>query len=371
MSDEIKKQNEKKVKETIQNNSEILFLYDAKMCNPNGDPDDENKPRMDYDRGINLVSDVRLKRYIRDYLMDYRNETIFVSKVNRETVDATGRLKKLIELYKQEIESNDAMKTDLFDKKGGANEKNLSKHLQWLLSKMIDVRFFGATMPLKSEVGKGASITFTGPIQFNWGYSLNKVAGPMESNTITSVFAGAGDEHSTMGKDYRVNYSLIAFHGIISAKRAEHTNLKDADINLFDEAIIQAIPLEATTRSKTGQSPVLFIRVNYNTSEYFFGDMRKYVKIIDNKDIQIAFDDTAKLRSTADYKLDLSDLSAKLSKINDKIKEIHFWHDENLRINGWEIQEGIEKKLKIKSKDGTDIMIPLIKLPKPKNNYPK
>src|SRR5659263_448140 len=123
MSDEIKKQNEKKVKETIQNNSEILFLYDAKMCNPNGDPDDENKPRMDYDRGINLVSDVRLKRYIRDYLMDYRNETIFVSKVNRETVDATGRLKKLIELYKQEIESNDAMKTDLFDKKEELTKK--------------------------------------------------------------------------------------------------------------------------------------------------------------------------------------------------------------------------------------------------------
>ncbi len=370
MSDEIKNQNEKKVKETIQNNSEILFLYDAKMCNPNGDPDDENKPRMDYDRGINLVSDVRLKRYIRDYLSDYRKETIFVSKVNRETVDATGRLKKLIELYKQEIESNDEMKKDLFDKKG-ANEKNLAKHLQWLLSKLIDVRFFGATMPLKSEVGKGASITFTGPIQFNWGYSLNKVSGPMESNTITSTFAGAGDEHSTMGKDYRVNYSLIAFHGIISAKRAEHTNLKDADINLFDEAIVQAIPLEATTRSKTGQNPILYIRVNYNTSEYFFGDMRKYVKIIDKNNNEIAFDDTAKLRSTADYKLDLSDLSAKLGKINDKIQEIHFWRDENLRINGWEIQEGNENKLKTKSKDDTDVMIPVIKLPKPKNNNPK
>ena len=55
--------------ESIENNSEILFIYDAKMCNPNGDPDDENKPRMDYDRNINLVSDLRLKRYIRDYLM--------------------------------------------------------------------------------------------------------------------------------------------------------------------------------------------------------------------------------------------------------------------------------------------------------------
>lgn len=371
MSDEIKNQTEKKDKETIQNNSEILFLYDAKMCNPNGDPDDENKPRMDYDRGINLVSDVRLKRYIRDYLMDYKDQTIFVSKVNRETVDATGRLKKLIELYKQEIESNEVMKKDLFDR-NGPNEKNLAKHLEWLLSKLIDVRFFGATMPLKSEVGKGASITFTGPIQFNWGYSLNKVTGPMESNTITSTFAGAGDEHSTMGKDYRVNYSLIAFHGIISAKRAKITELKTADINLFDEAIVQAIPLEATTRSKTGQSPVLYIRVNYNTSEYFLGDMRKYVKIIDKNNNEITFDDTSKLRSTADYKLDLSELCAKLGNINDKILQIHFWKDENLKINGWVIQKGNEKKnsnemkLKIKSKGGSEIEILVIELPKPK-----
>jgi len=51
-------------------NSDILFIYDAKLCNPNGDPDDENKPRMDYDTHRNLVSDVRLKRYIRDYLLN-------------------------------------------------------------------------------------------------------------------------------------------------------------------------------------------------------------------------------------------------------------------------------------------------------------
>lgn len=235
---------------TIERNSEIQYIYDARMCNPNGDPDDENKPRMDYNRSVNLVSDVRLKRYIRDYLMDYKGGGIFVSKVGGKTVDATDRLKKLIEENKEEIEADDELK-DLFDK-NKPNEKNLSKHLPWLLSKLIDVRFFGATIPLKSEVGKGASITFTGPIQFNWGYSLNKVSGPMESSTITSTFAGAGEDYSTMGKDYRVDYSLIAFHGIISAKRAEHTSLTDEDIDLFDDAMIKAIPLEATTRSKTG-----------------------------------------------------------------------------------------------------------------------
>ena len=65
---------------TLSNNSEILFLYDAKMCNPNGDMDDENKPRMDYDTSTNLVSDVRLKRYIRDYFENVLNKEIFVTE---------------------------------------------------------------------------------------------------------------------------------------------------------------------------------------------------------------------------------------------------------------------------------------------------
>lgn len=341
---------------TIENNSEILYIYDARMCNPNGDPDDENKPRMDYNRSVNLVSDVRLKRYIRDYLMDYKGGAIFVSKVGGETVDATNRLKKLIDENKEEIEADEELK-DLFDK-NKPNEKNLSKHLPWLLSKLIDVRFFGATMPLKSEVGKGASITFTGPIQFNWGYSLNKVTGPMDSSTITSTFAGAGEDYSTMGKDYRVDYSLIAFHGIISAKRAEHTSLTDEDIVLFDDAMIKAIPLEATTRSKTGQYPLLYIRIEYNTPEFFSGDLRRYAKITDKEGGEMPFEETAKLRSPDDYNLDLTKLCKKLGDCKDKILRVHFWKHEDLRVKGWDTDDN-----RLKVDDGG---IPVVMLPETK-----
>lgn len=76
------------------NNSEILYLYDAKLTNPNGDPDEENRPRMDYERDINLVSDLRIKRYIRDYLLDKGYE-LFVSKVDDKAVTAEGRIKEL------------------------------------------------------------------------------------------------------------------------------------------------------------------------------------------------------------------------------------------------------------------------------------
>jgi len=77
-------------------NNEILFLYDCKECNPNGDPDNENKPRMDLLREKALVSDVRLKRYMRDFFQNVKNEPIFVSKVDDETVDATDRFADFI-----------------------------------------------------------------------------------------------------------------------------------------------------------------------------------------------------------------------------------------------------------------------------------
>ncbi len=315
-------------------NSDILFIYDAKLCNPNGDPDDENKPRMDYETQRNLVSDVRLKRYIRDYLMGLKNNSgtpiyeIFVSQVEGETVDATNRLKKLIGKYRDEIENNEELK-DLINKDGKPQEKELSKHIDWLLSKLIDIRLFGATMPLKSEE-RGASITFTGPVQFNWGYSLNKVQ-IVESSTITSTFAGRGEEYSTMGKDWRVYYSLIAFHGIISGKRAEKTKLSEGDIKLFDNALLEAIPLQATTRSKIGQTPRLLIRIEYKDDATFLGDLRKYVKVKPEEN----------LRDINELKLDISNLIDLIKKNINKINKIYLWKHEDLEVEGNELENSI------------------------------
>ncbi len=116
-------------------NSEILFLYDAKMTNPNGDPDDENKPRMDYEKEVNLVSDVRLKRYIRDYL-ESKGYEIFVAKVDGQVVDATERLKRFLG-------------------KDNKLEKLSAEDMEKILQNLIDVRLFGATMPIKAQKKEG------------------------------------------------------------------------------------------------------------------------------------------------------------------------------------------------------------------------
>jgi CRISPR-associated protein Csh2 len=323
----------------VEHNSDILFVCEAKMCNPNGDPDDENRPRMDYASNRNIVSDVRLKRYIRDYLQNHKGKEIFVSKVGDKTVKADERLEALIKKYEVEIKNNPELK-DLLNNKGEPVVKNLSNHMGWLLRKLDDVRLFGATMPLgKGEETTGGGITFTGPVQFNWGYSLNKVAGPMDSSGITSTFAGAKESYGTMGKDYRVDYSLIAFHGIISAKRGEHTNLSQEDINTLDDAMVNAIPLEATTRSKIGQTPLIYIRVEYNSPEFFIGDLRNYMKIVDNNGIEIPFDETSKLRSLKDYSFNLSELTKKLIKYKDRIEKVIFCKKEELSVIGWELDD--------------------------------
>lgn len=287
------------------NNSDILFLYDAKLTNPNGDIDEENRPRMDYERSLNLVSDVRLKRYIRDYL-EQLGYDIFVGKVDGNTVNATKRIEELFKNYEGKVK----------------NKKKLSEEEQnWMLDQLIDVRLFGATMPIQSE-DKGGSMAFTGPVQFNWGYSLNKV-NLVESASITSHFGSSSDsDGGNIGKDYRVYYSFLAFHGVISGHRAKHTRLKDEDVELLDQAMVKSIPLSAT-RSKVGQYPRFYLRVEYNSNEFIAGDLRDLIELNRKEG----------LRSISELELIVDPLINKLLEIREEITNLHIWQDSNLIMN--------------------------------------
>lgn len=268
------------------NNNEILYLYDAKLTNPNGDPDEENRPRMDYEREMNLVSDLRLKRYIRDYLV-LKGHDIFVKKVNDEHVTADKRIKDL---------------------KDSSND--------WILENLTDVRMFGATMTVKRD-----NKTFIGPIQFNWGYSLNKVE--LLEASITSHFSSStGAKQGTIGKDYRVKYSLIAFSGIISGKRAEKTRLKEEDLTLLDEAMRHAIP-NLATRSKIGQYPRLYMRVEYKDSETVLGDYRDYIELDE---------EVSNVRDITECSLIIDKLVDLLENNREKIERIYYFADESIDL---------------------------------------
>ncbi len=307
--------------DVIKRNSEILFLYDAKRCNPNGDMDNENKPRMDWEAGRNLVSDVRLKRYVRDYLLDQKEEPIFVRKLGDDALKA----KEALGLYKLvHLDGEDEDKLT----KGDVNlNKSELKEIGDEVFGLADIRLFGATIPIEVEDGRGGSSTFTGPVQFNWGYSLNRIDELQESRTITShLQTGRSESGAGIGKDYRVNYSFLAFSGGVNARVAESTRMTDEDLELLDEALIEAIPLNRT-RSKIGQTPRLYLRVELKDHMTALNDLREFV------DIEPSVPES-ELRDIDELTLQAEELENYLEDHADVIQAVHYWKDRNLTIDG-------------------------------------
>lgn len=328
---------------TIKNNSDFLFIYEAINCNPNGDPDQENKPRMDYETQTNLVTDTRLKRYIRDYFMNEGKE-VFVSmeegkKVNPDqklevTINRLLTEQELVEIY---FEGNDEMRKSFDDiikekkEKEGVfkalqNKKNRALN-DFILDKIVketflDIRLFGSAF----AVG-GFTHAYTGPVQINWGYSLNKVY-QIDSDSIVTIM---NDDSSTFGKDYRVHYSLLAFHGVVNKYSAKQTGLTEKDLEEFRNGIWQAIP-SLPTRSKLNQYPKLYIEIVYNEgyNNGFFGDLRDLVQC--NPKDEIA--GYKKVRKFSDLTIDLSKLESLINSNKGKaIKDVILKTSEGININ--------------------------------------
>ena len=180
---------------------------------------------------------------------------------------------------------------------------------------------FGAMVPIKGDKDAGNSndsVKIVGPVQFSWGYSLNAVE-LLNSYSITGGFASKiGNKNSSIGKDYRLYYSLISFYGIINGKRAEKSGLSENDMEALDDALINAIP-EQASRSKIGQTPLFYLRT---ISDKYVGDMRDYIKLksINNP-----------IRNISDYSLDISALKNVLETKNIQIGK--YWKSNLLNTN--------------------------------------
>jgi CRISPR-associated protein Csh2 len=322
---------------TITNSSDFLFIYEAIQCNPNGDPDQENKPRMDYDTKTNLVTDTRVKRFIRDYLKATNDEElIFVDMEGDSKVSVDSKLKAVVKrtveneedldkafsgnpdslkVYKDIVgkakDAEDVWKT-ITDKKFKHKEVNYELLAYLVKEKFIDIRMFGSAF----AVG-GFTKAYTGPIQLNWGYSFNPVE-LMDSSSIVTIMA---DDSSTFGKDYRVHYSLLGFNGTINAPAAKTTGLSNEDVKVFRDAIWESIPA-SPTRSKLNQYPKLYLEIVYNEgiSNGQFGDLRNFVEA--NPKVNIS---AKQVRKFKDLNLDLTALEKLISDDKSgaqKIKEV-------------------------------------------------
>jgi len=282
------------------NRSELVFLYDISYANPNGDPLDENKPRIDEETEINIVTDVRLKRTIRDYLHDYKNREIFVKEIEYEP-GKIQNAKLRAEDFLLDEEGNKANKNDFSLEE---MKENMYKNI---LNSCVDVRLFGGTIPIEKKSNQKSSITLTGPVQFRFGRSLHKVE--MKHIKGTGAFASVeGKKQKTFREEYILPYSLISFYGVINENAAEKTLMTSEDESLLIDGIWNGTK-NLITRSKFGQMPRILFKVTYSEKNYFIGDLDKKIKIVHE------LDDDRKLRSIEEVQIDITELVAVL-KLN-------------------------------------------------------
>lgn len=294
--------------EIIKNRSEILFIYDITDANPNGDPADENKPRIDEQTGVNIVTDVRLKRTIRDYLHDFKGQEIFV----REERDENGDLQTKENIYE----------------KYGSPEK--------VIEKCIDIRLFGGTFALKKKTRKKKdegseaeeslerAFAITGPVQFKFGRSLHRVGEPTFVRGTTVLPSAEKKAQGTFWEGYILPYCLIAFYGIINENAAKDTKLSEKDINLMLEGIWNGTK-NLITRSKVGQIPRLLLRVVYKENNFHIGELDHRIKLITDKQDE-------EIRSITEVQLDVTQLSAVLERNKDKIEKVYYAIDKYLNL---------------------------------------
>jgi len=306
------------------NRSELIFLYDIADANPNGDPLDDNKPRLDEETEINIVTDVRLKRTIRDYLHDYKGQEIFIKEIQ----DENGNIQDA------KTRANDYSSKDNYDTLDEA--KNDLKNE--ILNQCIDVRLFGATIPIDTKVknkSKSGSVTLTGPVQFRMGRSLNKVE--IQHIKGTGAFAsGKGKDQKTFREEYVLPYSLIAFYGVVNENAATQTNLADDDVALLLDGMWNGTK-NLISRSKFGQSPRLLLQIEYNEKNYFIGDLNNKISL--NHDLE----DDKKLRNISEAEIDLSVLLKAISENKDKISKINYKFDSEVTFKDYSKDELLSK----------------------------
>lgn len=298
--------------------SEIIFLYDVKYCNPNGDPMDANRPRIDEETGRCLVTDVRLKRTIRDYLFEngYDGQKgskgdIFVRDEDGKAVTGTQRAKSY-------------------------------KDIEQFKSNFIDVRLFGGVSAPKSEkkskkksedteesaeeqLDINKTFNLTGPVQFSMGATLNKV----KENFIKGTGAFAAREtamQKTFREEYNITYGLVGFHGVINENAGEHTGLTNKDIDVFLNAMWDGTK-NLLTRSKKGHMPRLLVKVDYKEPNFFIGDLIERLSIKLNDGVK-----EDELTDVEQYKLDTTKFNKVLSYFKNKIDKIEVKKDERLQL---------------------------------------
>ena len=208
--------------ETVKKRYDFVLLFDVKDGNPNGDPDAGNLPRVDAETGMGLVTDVCLKRKVRNYVQ--------IVKESKKPYDIFIKEKAVLNNLIKESHEQDTVKTK---EKG---EKTEAARV-WMCKNYYDVRTFGAVMTTGENAGQ-----VRGPIQLTFARSIDPIVSLEHSITRMAVATEAEAEkqsgdNRTMGRKFTVPYGLYWANGFVSAHLAGQTGFDEDDLSLFWESL--------------------------------------------------------------------------------------------------------------------------------------
>lgn len=204
----------------LKNKIDFVYIFDVQDGNPNGDPDAGNLPRVDAETGMGLVTDVCLKRKVRNYVQ--------VAKEMAPGYDIFIKEKAVLNTLIDAAHDEDKVKAAK-DKTSAARDVMCQKY--------YDIRAFGAVMSTGKNAGQ-----VRGPIQLTFSRSVSPIAAAEHSITRMAVATEKeaekqGGDNRTMGRKATVPYGLYVCHGFVSANLAKQTGFSEEDLALFFEAL--------------------------------------------------------------------------------------------------------------------------------------
>ncbi len=238
---------------SLSNRYDFVLLFDVKDGNPNGDPDAGNLPRLDAETGHGLVTDVSLKRKIRNFVTMTRDQEardpqsgekrfeIYVREkaiLNQQNQRAYSALKLDVETAESAADEVPEKKVTKDKKRKGGGE-DVNKARDWMCQNFFDVRAFGAVMSTGVNCGQ-----VRGPVQMTFARSVDPIIAQEHSITRMAVATEAEAEkqsgdNRTMGRKFTVPYGLYMAHGFVSSFLAGQTGFDEDDLELLWQALTQ------------------------------------------------------------------------------------------------------------------------------------
>lgn len=276
----------------IQNRYEFVYLFDVENGNPNGDPDAGNMPRIDPETSYGLVTDVCLKRKIRNY--------VDIVKTNQPPYEIYVKEKAILNRQHEKAYINNQDIEKPPSKKLPKNQEDAKKITKWMCDNFYDVRTFGAVMMTEVNCGQ-----VRGPVQLNFARSIESIV-PMEISitrmavTTEKEAEQQSGDNRTMGRKHIVPYALYRAEGYISSHLAAQTGFSEEDLKLLWESLINMFDHDhSAARGKMNARKLIAFK---HTS--MLGNAPAH-KLFDLVTVKRATDISKPSRAFSDYKVEI------------------------------------------------------------------